>query len=316
MGIWYEVNRLKIIRNAILIFLSLTLIFLLPINIFLHSLHITIMKPYQTANYLEQSGIYENLDGYIKRIIIKNTDHINQAQGKAIVNRIVNNFAESEITTYWIASKITIAQRHLWDFILERTERVEPIPMQDFRDAFVEIGKAQIKKIANAEGLPANILNDEILSSIEKNIPSSYDFASLYMKQLKELRNVYQKFQKGLYLLYIVNLIAFLLGAIITIQSKLFFRWTGITLTVAGVISIIPGTIKFILNERAIGSILTFSGELEQIKSSIYHVIEVMIYDLIAHIAAYSLTLLGIGGLSLVIYLITKNKKKTYSRYM
>ena len=298
---------MRIIRNSLLLLLSFSFLIILPVAAFINSINSTILKPYGFTSYLDQSGVYRELEAIIKNEL---TDSIDSEEND--INKIIGKILNDNLTDGMIAAKLRAIQTSFWDFFLDKTDTISPIPINDFKYSFLQSLDLEIEKMAKAKGLPANLIKKDIIQGFSDKIPDSFDITKIIEldhNQLFKLKAYYQKERNILLLSYILLATIILLGLVISFNFKRFLKWLGLTFTVSGVITLIPILFTYFFLDKLILSKIEFPAGLNQIQTIFSNVLETVINETTIYLLIISSIILVTGILSLIISNFMKNKK-------
>lgn len=296
---------MRIVRNSILIFLTLTLIITIPLALILQSLSSSILKPYNTFNYFDKSSIYQELEKIIEEKITGEYAKNNNIITVKLFTMVSNEFVTDEL----IAVNIRSIQNSTWDYILGKTDKVEPISTKPFLQEFYQLFDSQMEEYAEKNNIPLGLFDQEFKKWLDRVLPDSIDFMKISgvdIEEVNKIKQYYYDTKKLLYILYLVIIAALLIGFIILVNIKRFFRWFTVII-ISGVSLILIFSFVLLLFKQQLYNKLNFTGTLAELDPSIFRIYNLMLQDYTNHLLGYSLVLLLIAIGLIVINKYTKN---------
>jgi len=300
-------SNLNVLKKVFLILLTLILVISIPVAIFLNSLSTTIVEPYRSISYIEQSGIYDGLEKAIKAEM-ENYQVGSEEIGSEITNTIVNRVVNEIVTSEWLASKSAILQTNLWDYILGKTNSIYPISFQDFWQSFMIVTEEELSKYTDSK-LPNELLNNSIAKGFEERLPQELDIMNTYGIKYSDLdlvKKYYNLGIKALYIVYSTIIISIFLGILLLIKSRKALKWLGAIFITSSLISFIPIGLKQLYQDELLTNI-NLSGILVNFEDGLFKLFNLVVLDITDSILLYSIIVLLIG-ISLLIFDINNNK--------
>ncbi|OEF98096.1 hypothetical protein BHF71_03510 [Vulcanibacillus modesticaldus] len=302
---------MRILRNTLLVFISLSLIITIPSATLLYAIHSTVLKPYESINYLKQSGIYEKSEIIIKEKVSNEMEFENTVKNELVV-RIFKKVIEKEVTADWIAYIAETFQISLWNYLLGESDEIAPIPIQNFYDSVIEITGDEIDRFAAEQKIPINLIKDEIISKIKGQLPTSIDVIKYYdidPQNLENMRLNYQKSKDIKLIIYFAIISLILLGFLISYRLKRFFKWVGYTFIMSGIFSMVPAVVLYVYDEQKISNKLQFNGIIQKFEVEITYLLNLVINDIVKYLVISSLIILAVGIISIILSSTLKKHK-------
>ncbi len=301
---------MNIIRNILLILLSIILVITIPLTTFFYSLKSTILKPYATITYINQSGVYEKAEILIKQMLSETSINDENNQGEDIILQIINQVVEEHITGDWLAIKLENIQVSIWDYILNKTNRIEPFHMEEYQAWIMNAAEGKIEALSKENGIPSDKLKETIEDELKQKIPQSIDMTDMLgitYDQLDFIKLNYQKAQHTFRLFILLNIAGLLLGALLAFRFRKILFWVGLTTTIAGVFSLIPVLVATFFNGMSFVSKIELPESLKLIEVNVIRLIELIVQDIFKQINIVSLFIIVFGAMLLLLMKLIKS---------
>jgi|GEM_PF-5038403 len=299
---------MRVFRNSLLILLSLTLFLVFPAITILQSFGSTIGKPYTFIRYLEKSAVNLEIERYVKEKFITESAALDNEGSKKIISNAVLRLTSDQLSKEWLISKLAVAERAVWDYLLAKKATVQPISITELHKSFAQNTEEEIDKYLNDADLPAELIKADLQQQFAAIIPPNIDLLGLFgldLADLDKLSFYLSQSKKLLLLLYLAMVFIVIFGMIAAGKLQLALKWVGLTaifasiivLTLAGAVTIIPETV--------IISRFELTGVLGEFTDSLLVVANLVMDDLAKSLAKFAgLSMVAgviglLGGLSL-----------------
>lgn len=214
---------------------------LIPAAILAESLNMTALKPYGTAIYLEQSGIYVKAAEEVKRSMVKkaeaNSTRVIRKYVKSIVERAVN----ATVTPQWIGSKLELAQTSFWDYLLGKSDRLRPIPIGELKSSVRAASIDELNRLPKEIWLIPGLSKEKFAGEFADRLPEevSWEDIASDSSQLESLRADYRMAVRGKKAGDVLVLLLILLQGWLAGSIKRGLKGFGWTWIVSGGLSIL-----------------------------------------------------------------------------
>ncbi len=242
---------LRILSYIGLVILSILFVLTACLGTLVWSVNATVLKPYESIRYLQQSGIYRELGGIVGEMFTPEDSNPSNGQSSTpeeieLQETIVVTLQEI-LTEQYIASKFTPLQTNIWDYITDKSELSLVV-------AIPEIREQMLKAIMDNTRLPEQV-KAEAPAKVNEIFPETIDFAKLLnsnaeenqssennskfdFAQIKEIYHTIARATVGLYSVIVV-LLALCVG--ISLYLKNTHRWIGTILLIPGILILVQG---------------------------------------------------------------------------
>ncbi len=224
--------------------LSVTAILLLgsiPAAVLLATLNLTVLKPYNTLQYFEQSGIYEKMSVQIKKTIVEDAVSRSPRIMQKYVAAIMEAASDATVTPQWLQVKTQLVQKTVWDFLTGKSERLEPIPVPELRQSALQAAKRQLNRLPQAVWLLPGMNKERFAMDFAGQIPKQITIEEaldnrVQMQVVKEKYKLFQLESKVFYVFLVILLLIFGWSAG---SFKQMLRLFGRLFTTAGFLSLL-----------------------------------------------------------------------------
>lgn len=246
---------MKIIRKILLVLIG---IIFTSTSIFYAALvmvNATLLKPYQTTEILDESGIY----GGVKDEILQQTDKMantihfsgmEMVQQQVDVQKLVKETVNDVVTEEWMRDQVAFMEKEIWDYVLGKDKELAPLDLTTLQDSFMK----EIKEKISQEEEKNPSLRMLQLSSMVDQLPGKIDLhidwakqTGITTQQLDQISLYYQVIDKTMSILLIVMVGAFLVGMLAAGEMKAYVRWIGVNGMLVGMTLMVPFVLSFII---------------------------------------------------------------------
>ena len=222
---------MKLVKTFSLMIITGLLIVMIPFSLFAHALNQTVLEPYSwneiTAEVDLGHIIHTVIEDRMTEIEFTYSDDFAE-----IYRDIIKKAIDKLVTSEWVQMKLDELQVHIWDYLLEVTERVEPLTMVDLKATVMNEFNVQLNEMNIPE-----FFADQIMLEMETQLPEELDVThmlALDNGNLEQVRDAYMYSQRGNDSLLIITLLLFGCGLLIAFYPKLLFRWSGYLIGLVG----------------------------------------------------------------------------------
>ncbi len=238
---------MKVFALIGLVILSMLFIFTALLGSVIWSVNATLLKPYESIRYLEQSGIYDRFGGIVADMFATTTADNNQSNEQAPspeekqLRDTVAASLNKILTREYVASKFTPLQTQFWDYMTDKSELSPGVEIPEVREQVLQAIMAnsslseQLKAEApeNVNGtFPASIDIAQLANQSQSENQGSENSNSIDFVQIKETYHSISLATVGLYAAFAVLLIFCVL---ITLYLKNTTGWIGTILLIPGI---------------------------------------------------------------------------------
>lgn len=304
---------MRIVRNSILLLFTFILVFTIPLLVFFQSINSTILKPYNTEMYFQNSGIYKDLEGVFENDLKENFNStLNKPDSLTI--QIVNTIIEKHITDDSISYIIKGTNDSIWDYIIGKTDVINNVDMKNLNDSMSILIEHEVKEYSEETGLPMELLAKDLINYAENKMPKYFNFMSAFNLQVDQIDNLKQLFYKSrqvLFFLYMIILTTILIGLITTGRLYRGLKWISTNFLISGFLSLVPASVLIIYKDDLFNKII-FKGLLVDFRQDFDKLFTLVINDILFHIITISFMLIFIGFVLLLIrlFLLKEHEEK------
>lgn len=305
---------MKFIKNSIIIVLSIMLILLTLLVILHQSISTTIIKPYDTQHYIEDSGIYVVLESEAKEKILNDIE-VNSNSTNILFNVVMKKVVDSLVTEEKIAETSDELQTIFWDYITGESDSIENLSLFEDMNNIKNIIENEVNKVSD-ENIFLSTLKNEILHVLEKTLPVSIELKNYIddesMYYLDNARYYYQQIQIIKVYVYALILILVLLILFVSRKLKKSTRTVGYTLTISGILAFLPPIFINFVNKDIFYDQFVLINLPDSFYLPILNIFDLMINEFTRSMILLSLIVLALGIILLIIY---KLSDKISNRY-
>ncbi|MBO8173106.1 MAG: hypothetical protein H0Z33_14600 [Bacillaceae bacterium] len=309
---------MSMIQKVIITLLTLALIVMIPATLMTESINRTALKPYTTTGYIEQTDLSSQVERWVEAALREQTERIQINGVPQAVNQVAQDaiatVIEQQITEELIADKLDLFQIAVWDYITDKTDRVEPIPVPELRESFMTTVKQQLNQWSQQTDIPLSTLGTEserqqMIENMALSIPGAIDLTPALERfpiAMETLKLEYQEQQLNRYILYAGTLIFLLLGILLLRKLRPILTWTGTVLVIGGVFSFVPAIATLALHRELMDLLVPFLGidrwaGWSQVEQGVLRFVQVIAADFRSHLIVLSAVTLGVGVLMFII---------------
>ncbi len=285
---------MKIFRNFFLVLLSIICILLIPLTLVYESLNTTILKPYETINYLNESGIYQEAEIVIEEEIYKMIESM--GSDTVIPSTIFSNIISKSITKEWISYFSKDIQTSLWQYIIGESDTIGVISLTEFNNYVKEMTENEISNILDSNPAFENLINSQIVGLL----PESIDMND-YIVNVEKAKDYYQMMK--LFEVYMYLVLAFILIFVLILSWNLrkTAKWLGVTFTITGFITFIPAILFNVIDKQIFYYRIQNVDFYKYFESSITSLVDLLVNDITINLSMFSFVVLIFGVFCLLL---------------
>jgi hypothetical protein len=300
---------LKIIRMLIMILSSIFLVSITPLGLFSHSMNQTILKPYSTVDYMKDSGMLEDIRQIIPGMIQIDVPQEYTEQDAQMIQEAILEVVHKHATEEWIYDRLTFMQTEIWDYILQKDDRIEGLDVSDITVPFlVELKE---KFTAKYPEVP-KVLIEERLKEYEQYIAKKLNWAGLIgmeTERLDALKTNYSNYKNVNLWLNVSIILAIVLSVLVIFHVTKIFRWFGMVgIMISGIVLTLYAAWTF-FDKEILYSKIQLPAAYKDLESSMIELIELASGNFFSHLAWSAFTVLIPGILLLIIGFIIKKRQ-------
>ncbi len=272
-----------------------------------YSINQSILKPYSSVDYLKDSGIIEGMERIIPELIKGNNVEENMGQDDQIMKEALQEVIQKHITDDWIYNKLTLIQREIWDYILEKDSKIEGIDISDVTTPFM----AAIKEKLLAK-YPKEMV-EENLKAFEQNFKGKLNWAEVYgveTERLDEIKMYYERYKQLSLSLIISFIITTVLSFLVIYNFHKMLKWFGTICVVISGILLITFMAWTFFDKQIFYSKIQLPTIYKNLESNVIQLAELVTSDFFKHLGWSALTVFFLGAILLIISFFTKKHKK------
>lgn len=263
---------LKVLAYLGLVILSIVFVLSTLVGTIVWSVNATVLKPYHSINYLNESGMYAGIGTILRDTFTKNlngqpSDNANNDSNldtnnqdknqQAIEQKVKESQQQIEntlktaindtLTDSYIATKLSTLQTSLWDFLTDKGGLSLVIATPELQEAAIQA--------INANDQLTNDVKEELAKNIKEQIPASFDLNEMLNKEdsansttesknpinFEQIKSIYQNIKLATLGLYAFVIILLILSILITLYLKNTRRWIGTILIIPGILVLALG---------------------------------------------------------------------------
>jgi len=281
---------MKYFKNFLLILVSIVFIILLPLTLVYESLNTTILKPYETIRYLDESGIYQEAETVVEEEVLKKIDSLDII----IPSDILSNLISRSITEEWISYFSKETQNSFWRYIVDESEILGPLSLTDFNIYVKEIAIDELSNVSDGISFLENSINTNIDRFLPKTI-SIDDIFIDYTQQIEEIKKNYQTMKFLEIVIYILLAFIIVIGAILASNFKKTIRWLGIVFTITGTLTLVPALLINIIDKQNFYTEFLNHDFYQYLNSSVTTLLDLIINDIVVKLSMLSVGVLIVG---------------------
>lgn len=240
---------MKILQTSTLVIVTIILMVIIPLSFVLYSINQTVLKPYESDEYITKVELVEFLSDNIQGRFT-DVDHPLKDEYEELFSSTLQGALDEVITQAWVNDKFNEMQVNVWDYLLDVTETVKPIHITELKEAII----LEFELVLDEMGYPEEQA-ERFIAEMENQMPETlhiYDVLPVNGEQRSvQVKNSYQQSQQGYDVILLLTVILFVLGLFLTFYPKTLMRWSGYVL---GVIGIFTFLIFSLLSKRNIAA--------------------------------------------------------------
>ncbi|WLD93282.1 hypothetical protein [Alkalihalobacillus sp. AL-G] len=289
---------LKVFQKIVLMICSLLMILIIPATAFLLAIQQSILKPYHTLDYVENSGIYEELQQTIPETI-KQDQSFQKVQSDPGISDVVDQVLAEQINVERISVVVDFIHNELWDYVVGKDEVLDKLEISDIRSAIL------------VEARTSEILADDTIYS-EKFV-SAIDWAAFYKLDQKKMDTAQTYYNRLISIIIwngIVLVILIGLSFLVTSNSRFVLKMLSSVCFISfGILFVLLIAVELIGVSRLTG-IFDFPQQFSGLEDNLIGVIHTAFIDFVSKLIAFTGVVLLAGyGLFLCYYRLESKGK-------
>ncbi|MGD9677528.1 MAG: hypothetical protein AB7V16_04050 [Vulcanibacillus sp.] len=297
---------MKYFKNFMLILLSIIFILLIPLTLVYESLNTTILKPYETIRYLDESGIYQEAEIVAEEEILKQLESLDII----IPSDMLGNLISRTVTEDWISHFSKEIQYLLWRYIVDESDTIGPLSLTEFNIYVKEIAKDEVNKFTGGISFLENSVNTYIDQFLPQSIDIN-DYFSDYTQQIEEIKKNYQLMKVLEIVIYILLAFIIVIGAILASNFKKTLRWLGIVFTITGTLTLVPALLINVIDKKKFYTEFLNHDFYQYLNSSVMTLLDLIINDIAVKLSILSVSVLIVGVFFLLFSKVFKERSST-----
>lgn len=297
---------LKVLRNFLIILLSIICIILIPLILVYESLNTTILKPYESISYLNESGIYQDAEVVLEETIINKMGSLEIAS--FMPSTILNNLVSNSVTIDWISYFSKDIQTSLWKYITDDTDKISDISLTGYSIYIKEMASNEINTLTNGN---SSFLEDTINTKIDQLMPESInlnDYFSDYTNYIEKVKGYYQTMKVFEVVIFLLLAFIIIFVAILSANLKKTLSSLGIIFSITGILTLLAALFLNVIDKQffyAQLQNLEFYGYFE---SSVTKLMDLLVNDITMNLSMISFVVMIVGVFLLLISKVLKTK--------
>lgn len=285
-------------RKFSLILLSIIFIFLTSLTLINESFNKTILKPYKTINYMEDSEIYLDIEKLVEESIQKKIEYMNIDKG--IITIIINRSIDELITKELISRISMDIQTSFWDYITDKTDTIVAVSLVEFNNKLNEFYEKEIINLVDSNYNFKNIFYPQIENLLIETFEVN-QYITDHIGYAENAKKYYQLLKILEIYIYLTLAFILLLVFLIFLNIRKTANWLGINIIITGLITFTTALLFNLIDKQIIYNQIDCFHSVSGLEYSIYDVINIIVKDISTNLIGFSVIILVAGVLLLLL---------------
>lgn len=241
---------MKAVKAFVLMLLTLLLAVLLPVMAMLHISRDTVLKPYETQRYLQESGLLQNSSELLRTMVEQAIfERLTERSGGAYLRHflaasmeqelrpIVKSVVDEVLTEQRLNEMTQVFNDRMWDFLIGETDTLRPVRVPVLEEAIWE----RLARLLGEDVVPE--VSARIVQDLQDTLSLEVDLVQFFnweQTQLEQLRNTYQHLEQWQYALIVLWAALAIIGLTVSLYPAVTLRWVGGVLIWGGLALLTP----------------------------------------------------------------------------